>query len=672
DPGVDGQNGIAPQVRINTTTGRWEISMDNGATWSDTGVKATGEKGDPCVDCTGGECIFASVDASNPNRIVFTLADGSTIEVPRYQALGIDFGQPEPFTAGETKIVHYTTRGNVTGIQAVSLPAGWTLDVNLSTATIAITAPGDFAPDAQPVQAILLVYGDQQLVIACPLSLIPVTGTTVIAIDGHDENTIRIEYTDGTTDVIPAAAAGTFIVANNTKVIRSIIAGNLSILAGRKVNGQPISLKIAGGSLVLRDPDSGGVIPIGTYDEFQLINQNLSGNYKQEADIDLLDVEWVPVGKFVDYVSYYFTGTFDGDNHALANLRVSGTNDRVGLFGYTGGATIQNVHVVSGSVSGGAMVGGICGETIVTSITNCSNASTVTGSGDEVGGVCGHAIDISIQACYNTGDVTGRNTVGGVCGRAVATTSSFLLIQACYNTGEITGKENVGGVCGVANAIFLSIQACYNTGDVTGRNNVGGVCGQAATTNTSSPFISIQACYNTGDVTGSGNNVGGVCGQAYAKTSSSSILIQACYNTGEVMGDGNNVGGVCGRAYVGSIISSSILIQACYNTGEVTGSGNNVGGVCGSTEAPAAQIIQLQACYWKNVAGDNADHAIGFSQVDNSTSDAGASMFSASAWPTVVTHTQWGTGDGSGDGKYWKSLGQWNGGNPVYPSLYFE
>ncbi|MDR1863971.1 MAG: hypothetical protein LBR08_00175 [Bacteroidales bacterium] len=47
-------------------------------------------------------------------------------------------------------------------------------------------------------------------------------------------------------------------------------------------------------------------------------------------------------------------------------------------------------------------------------------------------------------------------------------------------------------------------------------------------------------------------------------------------------------------------------------------------------------------------------------------------IFSASAWPTIGANAEWGIGDGSGSGKWWKSLGNWNGGNPVYPKLWFE
>ena len=43
--GADGQNGITPQIRINAATNEWEISTDDGLNWTTTGVKATGTQG---------------------------------------------------------------------------------------------------------------------------------------------------------------------------------------------------------------------------------------------------------------------------------------------------------------------------------------------------------------------------------------------------------------------------------------------------------------------------------------------------------------------------------------------------------------------------------------------------------------------------------------------------
>ncbi len=43
--GIDGTNGITPKLQINSTTNTWEVSYDNGATWSSLGVEATGNNG---------------------------------------------------------------------------------------------------------------------------------------------------------------------------------------------------------------------------------------------------------------------------------------------------------------------------------------------------------------------------------------------------------------------------------------------------------------------------------------------------------------------------------------------------------------------------------------------------------------------------------------------------
>ncbi|MDR0724740.1 MAG: hypothetical protein LBF59_01850, partial [Prevotellaceae bacterium] len=272
--------------------------------------------------------------------------------------------------------------------------------------------------------------------------------------------------------------------------------------------------------------------------------------------------------------------------HTIANLKITGNNDYVGLFGYTSNANILNIHIISGSVSGKDYVGSVCGSS---SITHCSNASSVSGE-NYVGGICGSG---SATACYNTGSVSGSdNYVGGICGTGSVT--------ACYNTGSVSGKDYVGGVCGSGSYIGASITACYNTGSVSGSYCVGGVCGFPYSYSNPyvSYYISITACYNTGSVSGGGSYNSSASGVIYAYSSSTTTIITACY--------------------------------------------------------------------WKDVADDNADYGVG------SSSNTGTSIFSITAWPTIATHTQWGTGDGSGDGKYWKSLGGWNGGNPVYPKLFFE
>jgi hypothetical protein len=371
--------------------------------------------------------------------------------------------------------------------------------------------------------------------------------------------------------VVPAATG---------KTIKSItVNGNIHLIG--RPDTDRIRLKIRDdGGLEFRDPDDDGFIPIGSYAEFQLIstdNASRAEDYRQEADLDLMNLEWNPVGVPGDGISG-FTGTFDGSDHRIDNLHISSGSNPAGLFGHIGsGGTVEKVHIRSGSVTGNSNAGGIA----------ATNFGTV-------------------NACSSAADVTGFNITGGIVGNNTGT------ITACCNTGAVSGSSgNTGGVVG---ANYNKITACYNTGAVSDGVYTGGVVGQ----NTSQ----ITACYNTGAVS-DGVFMGGVAGQ-------NTYQITACYNTGAVSGSSVYVGGVVGRLDYGSVVSS----------------------------------------YWANAQGGNASYGIGYGSSDP---NGPAAPFSDTNWPTSGTHVEWGIGDdGSGSGKYWKSLGGWNDGNPVYPRLWYE
>lgn len=77
EPGKDGDDGIIPQLKIEE--GYWYISYDNGLTYSILG-KAIGEDG------KNGDSFFQSVDASESDYVIFTLADGTQIKFPTWYA----------------------------------------------------------------------------------------------------------------------------------------------------------------------------------------------------------------------------------------------------------------------------------------------------------------------------------------------------------------------------------------------------------------------------------------------------------------------------------------------------------------------------------------------------------------------------------------------------------
>lgn len=100
DKGDKGADAIAPRVRINTDTNLWEISTDGGTTWTSTGVKATGDKGNTGAQGPQGDAIFAKdgIDyTSDPDNVIFTLADDTKVTLPRTSALTVGFDSYETF-----------------------------------------------------------------------------------------------------------------------------------------------------------------------------------------------------------------------------------------------------------------------------------------------------------------------------------------------------------------------------------------------------------------------------------------------------------------------------------------------------------------------------------------------------------------------------------------------
>ena len=141
--GVDGQDAVTPQLRINTETKEWEMSTDGGTTWTSMGVKAEGENGDS---------IFSDVKESE-TEVVFTLADGTTtIVIPKTSAAGFAFvySAERPlgatnadnyylFAFGEEKVLAFT--GDVTAADLMNVPQGWSAEIDPAKKTVTVTAP---------------------------------------------------------------------------------------------------------------------------------------------------------------------------------------------------------------------------------------------------------------------------------------------------------------------------------------------------------------------------------------------------------------------------------------------------------------------------------------------------------------------------------------------------
>lgn len=258
------------------------------------------------------------------------------------------------------------------------------------------------------------------------------------------------------------------------------------------------------------------------------------------ADIDLSSIHWsgslLPV----------FSGSFDGDDHTITNLQISG-GGLLGLFGVLReDSRVMNLGLEGLQVSGtGCHVGGLAG-------TN--------GGWGRPGG--------AITDCSLTGDVSGDNYVGGLLGR------NWGSVSDCNFVGHVDADSYVGGLVG-ANGDWdgqtVTIANCCSAGKVDGTSDVGGLVGLSINS-------TVSSCFSTAEVIASGWRAGGLVG------ANSRGIVSNCYATGGV--GGSEVGGLVGDNSASTIIN-------CYSTGSVSGNAP-IGGLCAQHSLSGAIIN----CFW--------------------------------------------------------------------------
>ena len=261
---------------------------------------------------------------------------------------------------------------------------------------------------------------------------------------------------------------------------------------------------------------------------------------------------WDGIGQ--NSVSAYFSGTFDGQSHAITDMRANGG----GLFRYLFGsseesrAMIKDLEVYGEST--GADASGIASRMKFADIRNSNAYVRISATSGYSGGIAGYV--------YN-----GCN------------------IEHCVNYGKLFSIGRVGGLAGELSAESMLFDS-VNRGDVrcpdTGGNNVGGIVGSLSGT--------MLRCANYGNVSAWGRNIGGIAGQSVSKKAS----ISDCYNVGTVSYDQGTVntdslGGIVG-------FGSYYNIKNTYNYGSIEAkkalTGNYIGGIIGRDGAQSTSITE--------------------------------------------------------------------------------
>ena len=288
------------------------------------------------------------------------------------------------------------------------------------------------------------------------------------------------------------------------------------------------------------------------------VPQDASGNIAAPADGT--NDGWIPIGTLSDF----FTGTFEGNNHTLANLYVnlkSAADDAhayAGLFGVSTG-TSRNLGLTGSHMAVSATAthnnavayaGGLVGRASGIMITNFRmtgnvSASTTTNTSSYAGGLVGYAAYMgNITGCRVEGNVSSSSSgshayAGGLFGgNSISNTPE---VTDSHVTGNVssstTADEKSSYAGGLVGYIFyegeINFTNCSATGNVSassgkGPTLVGGLVGL----DFGSHFTS---CYATGNVESTGFAQGGAYSSAGGLIGSvSSSKVTNCYATGTV------------------------------------------------------------------------------------------------------------------------------------------
>ena len=458
--GDDGTPAPTPQIKLGSNvTGT--IMTDNGQTIADawylsvdggaTWYRVSG------TDGTNGDAWFAEAPEKEGNYYVFTLTDQSTFRVAAYQPFRI-------LTEAEKDGITTFTNATVTINGATTFYLYIDNDIKYQEIVAQISS----------VDAVL--------------TRADVSDWTVVK--GTEQNTLTV--TPGTQPY--ALLDVSLLLTDGSK----LTASRLLEGPGYTDDGQ--------GNYTVTSAE-------GLKNIAELVNEEWKSdiNITLTDDIDLSGIDWTPIG--IDY-NHRYTGTFDGGDHTITGLTVTGSDQYAGLFGYIGsGGTVKDVTLEGVQIATTHSVGdagGVAGWSYGT-LENCSVSGSVSGSGMNgiAGGVVGFQVGGSLTGCSSSATVNAGNTAGGVAG----STMQAATLTACYATGDVT-LESInqyynfaGGVVGV-NAQG-TVTACYHaTGEITssGGDRIGGIAG-------SNGQGTFTACYwenNQEQGTGSGSTGGTV------------------------------------------------------------------------------------------------------------------------------------------------------------------
>ncbi len=269
-------------------------------------------------------------------------------------------------------------------------------------------------------------------------------------------------------------------------------------------------------------------------------------------DIDLNNEEWTPIGN-----PTAFQGIFDGQDHTISNLLISGYNSTVGLFANTNSGEIKNLKIRNAKVSGRLNVGVVSGNPYTSKYTNIELTGHVEVKGmSYVGGIGGknayanwENITINVdETSFITANSTENGTayrtyVGGVVGFNGEGGHSFTNITSNI---DVKGSTcDVGGLFGIAH-YGNNFVNCSSTGDVEiyaaddidSAEEIGGIAG--VWHNQNGTTVTFTNCSFTGklktNIEGVDLSDNNITGKAYDQEGNGKLIIDGL--TSQIISEG--------------------------------------------------------------------------------------------------------------------------------------
>lgn len=184
-------------------------------------------------------------------------------------------------------------------------------------------------------------------------------------------------------------------------------------------------------------------------------------NFKLTTDLDLSEINWVPIGT----KTHPFSGIFDGGGHVIKSLTIDRVEtDYIGLFGYATEATIYNMYLENPKVWGRDYVGTVIGyasnNTHLTDLlvirSRSDEASAVFAKSGSSGGIVGRANDGTIERCMFRGMIYGTGWTGGIAGNIFNNVTVTDCSAAYFLTNIDQNKPKVGGIVGGAGSVTIN------------------------------------------------------------------------------------------------------------------------------------------------------------------------------------------------------------------------